>query len=98
MHSYLMAGAMEIKSMEGWPASIYLKIFGSLTKMKDEKMGSILSKIAERYKDLQYNKASTIDWDDRVLKYVQQLLSMGSLYLEYANAIKTGDGEKLTRC
>ena len=95
MHSYLTAGAMEIlgiKSMEEWPASIPEDIWLLDKDERQEKMVSILSRITERYIDLQYNKASSIfDGDDGVLKYVQQLLSIGSLYLEFADAIKTGD-------
>ena len=36
--------------------------------------------------------------DEQVLKYAQQILSLGCFYLELCDAVKEGDDERVLRC
>lgn len=40
----------------------------------------------------------TVQSDDQVFNYAQQILSLGCFYLEFCDAIKEGDGERVIRC
>ena len=65
-------------------------------------MDSIPSQIIDRYLDVAYNSSlrekQPYSESDKVLGYVQQLLSLGSMYLEFADAVKEGDGKRIIRC
>ena len=60
-------------------------------------MDSILTKMVDSFVDVAYGKITASN-DDQILTYAKQLLSIGSLYLEFADAVKEGDGQRVIRC
>ena len=60
-------------------------------------MGSILSKIINKYVDITCNTSSTLD-TDQIFMYAKQVFSIGSIFLEFANGIREGDGDRVICC
>ena len=61
----------------------------------------LVSEVYDRYISLSYNSISknyVHTHNDSVSSYSIQLLRMGALYLEFADAIREGDGERVFRC
>ena len=64
-----------------------------------QKMDNILSDFIEEYVDIKYNLGkSTRDARDKVLEYTKQVLSTGCIYLEFVDAVREGDSERVLRC
>ena len=70
-------------------------------KERKEAMDKLCAKVYDRYISLSFNSVSK-DYAhaqcDAVSSYAIQLLRMGALYLEFAVAIREGDGERVFRC
>lgn len=71
-------------------------------KSKDERkqaLNDVCDKVVERYVHLAYNRTPLCSKKgDKVLDYSKNLLSIGSFYLEFQDAIKEGDGKRVLRC
>ena len=54
------------------------------------------------YVNLDLNISSTshtaLSYDDKVLGYAMELLTLGLLYVEFTDAVKEGDDERVHRC
>ena len=75
------------------PASIWAKTDSDRKKL----LTTICSRVFDKYVTFQYHSYDQ-DSKDRVLCYSNQLLSVGLFYLEYSDAIKEGDGNRILRC
>ena len=68
----------------------------------DEDRKQILLKysaqLVDKYVDFSYNRHKESTSNDMVQNYAVQLLSLGCFYLEFADAIKEGDGGRILRC
>ena len=102
LKSYITAAAMEILEIESVDESPLNFPDDMWVHDKDErqrKMDSLLSNIVEKYVDVTYNVCcQTCKNEDQIMKYTQQLLSTGCVYLELTDAIKEGDGDRVLRC
>ena len=47
---------------------------------------------------IQFNSSSSNADCDLVFLYAKQLFSIGSIYLEFADGIREGDGDRVIRC
>jgi L1 cell adhesion molecule like protein len=88
-----------ISNEEEWSCLIPEDLWLQETSEREKVMDSILSKIIENYVDIQFNTSSSDDaGQDLVLLYVKRLLSIGSIFLEFADGIREGDGDRVIRC
>ena len=53
--------------------------------------------IVDKYIDMTFHKTPK-DSTDKVSLYARRLLSLGCFYLEYSDAIREGDGDRVLRC
>ena len=69
---------------------------------KEERKAQLLSiagKIVDKFVDFSYHQDPiSHSSDDNVRKYAIQLTSLGLFYMEYSDAIKEGDGDRILRC
>ena len=69
--------------------------------VRQKEVDIILSDIVDKFVDITFNDQHahvSHTNEDKVLVYGKQLLSIGCLYLEFADAVKEGDGDRLIRC
>ena len=106
--SLIIAAALEtlgMHSVEDTPGDCILKnaqdIWMKPLEVRKALLGKICEKIYEKFISLSYTTTSK-DYvytpDDSVSGYSIQLLRIGSLYLEFADAIREGDGQRVFRC
>ncbi len=103
LDSYVTSAVMEvlgITSLDEWPADISENLWLEDETKRRGVMQSILSKLIDGFLNIQFNQPPQTNRNesDQVLMYFQQILSIGSLYMEFADAIKEGDGERVLRC
>ena len=48
--------------------------------------------------DFRFHKPKNTPSKDKTFEYAQQLMSIGCFYLEFSDAIKEGDGNRVYRC
>ena len=53
--------------------------------------------IIEQFVDIDYPSSANKD-DDHVRAYAREVLSLGLLFMEFKDAIREGDGERIIRC
>ncbi|XP_019861291.1 PREDICTED: uncharacterized protein LOC109589693 [Amphimedon queenslandica] len=100
LRSYITSAAMkvlEITDVNETPSCIPPDLWLQKKDVRKKEMDSILTKIVHKFLDVGYNESSA-DSADGVFTYVKQLMSMGSLYLEFSDAVKEGDGDRVLRC
>ena len=61
-------------------------------------MESIVSKIVNKFTEVEYNRAKPTNSKDHVQSYCKQLLTIGAIYLEFADSVREGNGERVIRC
>ena len=102
LQSYITAAAMQIlemKQVNEWPSSIPKDIWTEQDDVRAKVMESVLSSIVDRFLNIRYNSPHPIPSNgDQVLAYTKALFTMPSLYLEFADSIKEGDGDRVHRC
>ena len=59
---------------------------------------SVAGKIVSSFVDLSFTKKSSPKGQDHVLEYAKEALTMGLFYLEFKDAIREGDGDRVLRC
>ncbi len=57
-----------------------------------------VSKIVDQFVDISYPSPATKKDDDRVRAYAKEVLSLGLLLMEFMDAVREGDGERIIRC
>ena len=69
---------------------------------RKEMLLSIASQVVDKYVDFSYHGPHTEEpsqpSSDKVNKYATQLLSLGLFYMEYSDAIRESDGNRIKRC
>ena len=56
-----------------------------------------MKEVIARHVSVGFN-TSTENVVDRVMEYAREVLSMGMLFLEFRDAVREGDGERVFRC
>lgn len=67
------------------------------TKERQSILMAVSEAIVDTFMTLQFNK-SYRQPADKVYAYAQQILSLGYIYLEYSDAIREGDGDRVLCC
>ena len=102
--SHILAAAMEMLGMASVNATPSSPLFPNLAdKWMDsaEHRKNVLHQISMsivKFANFQFNNASEYATTDGVLLYANRLLSLGSFYLEFSDAIREGDGDRVLRC
>ena len=62
-------------------------------------LSTITERLVDQYVDVGYNDSlGSLSETDMIRLYASQVLSLQSLYLEFKDAIKEGDGPRVLRC
>ena len=64
---------------------------------REKTLSGICNNIMEKYLKFSHNMPR-MSSDDKKLEYAIQIISMGCFYMEYSDAIREGDGERILRC
>lgn len=90
-----------MKSLDDTPAEHVIpnasEVWMQTKEMRKDMLESICAGIIDRHIPFQFN-SSTIPNIDQVYEYSRQFLSIGCLYLEFADGIREGDGTRVYRC
>ena len=54
--------------------------------------------IVNEFVDFSFPTEESFTTDDKVFQYAKQVLSLGLFYIEFSDAIREGDGERVLRC
>ena len=66
---------------------------------RKKQLYTVCEAIVDKFVNFQYNSiTSKASHNDRVEQYALQILSLGCFYLEFSDAIKEGDGNRILRC
>lgn len=57
----------------------------------------VCSKIVDNFINFSYHKVPSVS-EDRIFTYATEIISTGCFYLEFADAIREGDGNRILRC
>ena len=102
---YILALAMSLLGMEtvddmpktsDLPPTTWLLDDDERRAMLHSVTQTIVNSMSFGYND--GNCTFTNSTDDGVFQYAQQLINLGCFYLEYDDAVKEGDGERVLRC
>ncbi len=102
VEGYILAAAMQVfgmKTLEDKPSS---DIFPNEAADKSPRQRKRLflrgvKKITDKYVNLSY-PASEESEDDHIFAYTREVISMGVLLMEFNDAIREGDGERIIQC
>lgn len=87
-----------MNTVDQWPSFIPDHVWLCDKNERQKLMDSILSSIIDKFVDIKYNSPHASANGDQVMMYTKQMFSIGCLYLEFADAIKEGDGDRVLRC
>lgn len=94
--------ALHMDSLDSVPSQSILPDAENVwMKTKDERkkiLAQVISKVVDRYTFFRFNECGRVVGNDQVFEYSTQLLGLGLFYLEFADAIKEGDGNRVLRC
>ena len=101
--SYVTTAATKvlgISSIDEWPSHIPKDVRLQDKDKCQKGMYLILSKIIDDFVHVSFNspRPRPCPTNDKVFSYAVQLLSIGCLHAEFADAIREGDGERVIRC
>ncbi len=88
---------LHISSTEEWPSHVPEEIWLESDDERHKLMDKVLSTIIEKFVNISYNKRKSDTHDDKVLMHAEQVLSVGALHAELADAVQQGDGERVIR-
>ena len=97
----ITSGAMavlKLTDLEHWPNDIDQNAWLLDKTQRQLLMDKILSDIVENIMDIRFHSTAKCTGNDKVLQYAKQLLSMGSIHAEFADAIRERDGDRVLRC
>ena len=104
VHSHIIAATLEyleMEKMEDMPCKEKLSTPEDVWMLPDSERKKILRevchKVVQEYVCFSFNGNEALS-DDHLYNYAQQVLSLGCFYLEFCDAIKEGDGERVLRC
>lgn len=102
--SHILTAALEVlgmKSLSDTPSDAVIadpsSVWMELDKRRKEILTSVCESIVDQHIHFAYHKVVT-PAEDSVHGYSRMLMSIGCFYLEFADAIKEGDGLRVLRC
>ena len=104
IHSHIVAAAQRMlcmSNLDDIPSGDALDRPEDVWMLPTAERRDVLKKVCKQVVDsfvkFSFNDDQSSN-DDHVLKYAQQILSLGCFYLELCDAVKEGDGERVLRC
>ncbi len=102
VESYIIAAAMEVfhmSSIEDHPSTEYFPKGAADLKSHERRALSLLGvrQITAKFIHLSY-PASVTPEKDHILAYAKEVMSLGVLLMEFNDAIREGDGQRILRC
>lgn len=106
VHSYIVAATIEVlhmSSIDDVPTnpSLFSELdWTESLDIRKDTLYAIAAEVVNKFVDLDLtlNEPQPPASSDKVKQYSQLVLSAGMLFLEYRDAIKEGDGERVLRC
>ena len=93
---------LKMKSMNDTPSEDVLPNALNIWMQSSDERKAILNQVSKQvvdsFIDFSYQKAVLKPETDQVADYAKQVLSLGCFYLEFCDAIREGDGERVLRC
>ena len=102
--SFIVTATMELLGMTSLTSSPSSEFFDPdtvMTKSRDEKrqiLEGVCNKVVKKFTQIGFNQLQVASGGDKVQEYSKNLLSIGTFYLEYQDAIREGDGLRVIRC
>ena len=88
-----------MKNIDDIPSVVEEDVWLRSEQEREQLMYSLTSRILDKMIVFEFNnEARRSIEEDGVLNYAKQLLSIGCFYLEFVDAIKEGDGERVIQC
>uniref|UniRef100_A0A1X7TLS0 Uncharacterized protein n=1 Tax=Amphimedon queenslandica TaxID=400682 RepID=A0A1X7TLS0_AMPQE len=100
MHSFITTATMEslgLRAVDDWPQSISESAWTESDDKLRQRMDAILNEVVDKYTNIEFNVPYTAT-TDRASEYIKQLLTIGSVVMEFADAIREGDGMREKLC
>lgn len=100
LRAYVTYAAMDVLQMENVddaPNTLAEDLWLKSNEYRRKVLDSILTTIIDKFVDVKYN-SEPMSSKDVVFSYAKQLISIGCLYMEFADGVKEGDGERVLRC
>lgn len=102
--SHILTAALEVlvmTSLSDTPSEAVIsdppRVWMQMDKQRKQILTTVCEKIVDSYIHFAFHEVAT-PVDDNVNEYSRQLLSIECLYLEFADAIREGDGLRVLRC
>ena len=93
---------LKMESVDDTPSADAIHNPHSLWMESAELRKSVVERICQAvvnsYVDISFTSSNCNDATDKVKHYGKQLLAIGCLYLEFSDAIREGDGQRVLRC
>ena len=101
--SHILAAALQVLGMESihdQPRVVELQDVVSQSKeVRAAALKSACKKVVDRFISFEFRASSSNSPNlDTLFSYTTRLLSIGCFYIEYCDAIREGDGDRLLRC
>lgn len=92
-----------LKSPNDYPTNRTVPAADTIWTLSDSEretcLRNLCGQVYDKFIDFKFNQATTVkSAKDNVFNYSIQLLRLGCFYLEFRDAIKEGDGERVLRC
>ena len=89
---------LKIKSLSDIPSGDDLpNAWMNSAEYRQKVLADVCDGVVDQFISFSFNENGKIH-RDKVYNYSMHLLSLGSFYLEYVDAIKEGDGQRVLRC
>ena len=97
--AHILAATMTMFEMKNLTDSFSSEALTSDQDIQSSTLESVVSKVLTKYVDLSFPKTSKKNQNqDHVVEYAKETLTMGLLYLEFKDAVREGDGDRVLRC
>uniref|UniRef100_A0A1X7T9Q8 DUF6589 domain-containing protein n=1 Tax=Amphimedon queenslandica TaxID=400682 RepID=A0A1X7T9Q8_AMPQE len=93
MHSFITTATMEslgLRTVDDWPQSISESAWTESDDKLRQRMDAILNEVVDKYTNIEFNVPYTAT-TDRASEYIKQLLTIGSVVMEFADALREGE-------
>ena len=94
--------AFQLKSPSDHPTNQIVpgadSIWTLSSSQRQECLKDLCGKVYDRFINFKFNSATSAQVVDGIFDYSIQLLRLGCFYMEFRDAIKEGDGERVLRC
>lgn len=103
VEAHIVSAAMTVFGMQTVDdkpdETLFPNNFSKLDTMQQRKVLLLATRsVVEKFVDLTWVEKESVDTDDHVQAYACEVLTLGLIYMEFKDAIREGDGERIIRC